>query len=283
MKVYKLSEQELRNLQMIELEMLYEVDRICRKRKIRYNIVAGTLLGAVRHGGFIPWDDDADVGLLRPEYERFKKACKKDLDTERFVFQDISSTEGYRWGYGKLRRKNTLFLRNYQEDMKYHQGIFLDIFPLDSVPSGKIAEKIHTFQCFLIRKLMWAPVGVKAEKVFWKKAVYSLIQYYPEKQLKKLYQRFVRYSNQKYACSPWVKILTFPSEKRPRKWYEKSRIYYFEGKPLQGIYDYEDYLSFSYGNWRKLPEEKDRVTHPVSALRLLPLTQELQGEGGTGE
>ena len=124
-----LSREQLREVQLTELEMLEEVHRICEKRKIPYVIIAGTLLGAVRHGGFIPWDDDVDVALLRKDYERFRKACGEELDTDRFVFQDDRNTPGYRWGYGKLRRKHTLFLREYQEDMPYFQGIFLDVFP----------------------------------------------------------------------------------------------------------------------------------------------------------
>ena len=80
----QLDDKTLRQLQMIELEMLIEVDRICKKCEIKYNIIAGTLLGAVRHGGFIPWDDDADVAMLRPEYEKFRNACKTELDTSRF-------------------------------------------------------------------------------------------------------------------------------------------------------------------------------------------------------
>ena len=91
----------LRLLQMIELEILTEIDRICRKNNIHYSLTGGTLLGAVRNGGFIPWDDDADISMLRSEYRKFQKACKTDLDEDRFYFQDIESTKGYRWGYGK--------------------------------------------------------------------------------------------------------------------------------------------------------------------------------------
>ena len=69
----------LRQLQMVELEMLIELDRICRKCGIRYTLTGGTLLGAVRHGGFIPWDDDADVSMMREEYEKFRKACETEL------------------------------------------------------------------------------------------------------------------------------------------------------------------------------------------------------------
>ena len=98
METYQLSEQELRAVQKIQLEMLCEVDRICRKKEIPYNIIAGTLLGAVRHGGFIPWDDDADVALLRPDYERFDRRIPLGIwkaETKRnFVFTEASGRDG---------------------------------------------------------------------------------------------------------------------------------------------------------------------------------------------
>ena len=160
----RIEQDTLRQIQMIQLEMLVEVDRICKKCRIRYNIIAGTLLGAVRHGGYIPWDDDADVAFLRPEYEKFRRAVRTELDTSRFYFQDNRRTEGYRWGYGKLRRKNTLFLREYQEHMPYRQGIFIDLFPLDGVPNHYILRCIKNFECFCVRKILWSKVGQVAEK-----------------------------------------------------------------------------------------------------------------------
>ena len=142
----EINNEMLRQIQMVQLEMLEEVDRICKKCNIHYNIIAGTLLGAVRHGGYIPWDDDADVAMLREEYEKFRKACKTELDTSRFEFQDDRRTRGYRWGYGKLRRKGTLFLREFQEHMPYFQGIFIDVFPLDSVPDNYFLRSINNFE-----------------------------------------------------------------------------------------------------------------------------------------
>ena len=131
----------LRQLQLVELEMLIEVDRICRKCNLRYNIIGGTLLGAVRHGGFIPWDDDADLVMFRDDYEKFREACKEELDKDRFYFQDMETTAGYRWGYGKLRRKKTVFVREHQEHMPYEQGVFIDIMPLDNVPDSYLGRK----------------------------------------------------------------------------------------------------------------------------------------------
>ena len=137
-----LDQENLRKLQLIELELLVEFDRICRKNNIRYTLTGGTLLGAVRHGGFIPWDDDADVSMLRQEYEKFKKACEIELN-KKYYFQDMQITQGYRWGYGKLRKKDTLFLREYQEHMPYSQGVFIDIFPRDGVPNSCISQALY--------------------------------------------------------------------------------------------------------------------------------------------
>lgn len=103
----ELTDKQLKELQQIQLQMLLEVKRICGKYNIRYSLIGGTLLGAIRHKGYIPWDDDADIGMLREDYEKFRRVCKKELDKDKYYFQDDRNTKGYRWGYGKLRRKNT--------------------------------------------------------------------------------------------------------------------------------------------------------------------------------
>ncbi len=110
-KGYQPTPEELRKVQVIQMELIKEVKRICDKYNIHYNMVGGTMLGAVRHKGYIPWDDDADIGFLRAEYEKFRKACRTELNHEKYYMQDLRDTEGYRWGYGKLRRKDTKFIR----------------------------------------------------------------------------------------------------------------------------------------------------------------------------
>ena len=261
----------LRQIQMIQLELLVEVDRICKKCRIKYNIIAGTLLGAVRHCGYIPWDDDADVAFLRSEYERFRQAVKTELDDTRFYFQDNRRTKGYRWGYGKLRRKNTLFLREYQEHMPYKQGIFIDIFPLDGVPDNYILRSIKNFECFCVRKILWSKVGQIAEKNTIKRQCYKVLAKIPVELVWEYYYKMIIIANKKKTRM--VRILMFPTPNREygyyRKWYENSIDIMFEGKLFQGIKDYDSYLSFKFGNYMEIPPLKKRKVHPVSAIKLL--------------
>lgn len=267
----ELTQTQLRQLQMTELELLEEVERICKKCDIHYNIIAGTLLGAVRHGGFIPWDDDADVALLRPEYEKFRKACETELDTERFYFQDHRNTPGYRWGYGKLRRKNTLFLREHQEHMPYEQGVFIDIFPLDYVPDHYPLRSLHNFKCFIYRKFFWSEVGKIADKSKLMCGLYSIMSKVPEERLKSSFNRFVKKTDKKETG--WVRILTFPTPNKEygyrTEWYENSADIPFEGVTFSGIRDYDAYLSFKFGEYMKLPPEGQRKVHPVSDIKLI--------------
>ena len=267
---YVLSGGELRAVQLVELELLCEVDRICRKCGIAYHIVAGTLLGAVRHGGFIPWDDDADVAFLRGEYERFRLACLVELDGSRFYFQDHRNTPGYRWGYGKLRRRGTEFVRLNQEHMPYEQGVFIDMFPYDYVPDNVFLRQLHCFKCFLFRKAFWSPVGLGVSRgPGW--LVYFVLSKVSDRWLYRGYERFVVCSNRR--VSGWIRILTFPTPTWDhgyrRSWAESSSEFVFEGVSFFGAAEFDEYLSFKYGDYLCLPPVGERKTHPISSLRLL--------------
>lgn len=261
---------DLRRIQLVQLDLLKEVDRICKKCGIRYNIIAGTLLGAVRHGGFIPWDDDADVAMLRQEYDRFVLACQKELNTDKYYFQDHHVTPGYRWGYGKLRRRDSLFLREHQEHMPYEQGIFIDIFPLDCVPNDQPGRTWKSFECFLVRKALYSPVGKVASKDLLSRMVYSLLSRIPEKTVLKKLDSLIERAGRKETDH--VRILMFPTPNKQysylKRWYEKSDDILFEGIPFPGISDYDEYLTFKFGNYHELPPEGQRKKHPVSALKI---------------
>ena len=266
-----LSPEDLRAVQLIQTEMLAEVDRICRLHNINYAMIGGTMLGAIRHKGYIPWDDDADIGLLRDEYERFRKVCETELDHDRFYFQDMRATPGYRWGYGKIRRKDTYFLREGQAHMPYESGIFIDIFPFDNVPDGKIAEKLHNLHCTIIRKILWSEVGKKMDANAFMRGVFSLLSLIPLEMVSNHLQRFSARSNRKKYQR--VRVITFPardhvSEGR-REWYEKTVEYQFESIRLLGTESAHEYLEHKFGEYRVTPPESERKSHPVSYYKLL--------------
>ena len=267
----QLDNQTLRQIQLIQLEMLAEVNRICEKCGIKYVIIAGTLLGAVRHGGYIPWDDDADVAMMREEYEKFRKACETELDHSRFVFQDHKNTPGYRWGYAKLRRKDTIFLREHQEHMPYMQGIFIDIFPLDNVPNNYALRCIHNFECFCVRKLLWSEVGKYAHPMPLMRKWYALLSKIPVKIPFAMLDGISKQNSKKKTTM--VRILMFPTANKTygyeRKWYEERTLIKFEGMELQAPKEYQEYLSFKFGNYMELPPPEKRKVHPVTQIRLL--------------
>ena len=268
MAEYNMSSDELRSVQLVLLDLLCEVDRICRLCKINYRIAAGTLLGAVRHGGFIPWDDDADVHFTREEYDLFKTSCFEHLDKEKYYFQDIHSTHGYRWGYGKLRRKDTLFIRNEQEHLPYEQGIFVDLFIDDYVPDNYFLRCVDAFRCFLYRKAFWSVVGKYTAKGL-EKIAYTLLSKIPEKTLKSRYKRF---EDQHRKKTGWVRPLTFPTPTKdygyPGEYWDEVKEIVFEGRVFLTYAQSDAYLRFKYGDYMTLPPEEKRKVHPISKLKL---------------
>lgn len=270
-EAYQLSSEELRQLQDIQRELLQEINRICEKCRIQYNMVGGTMLGAIRHQGYIPWDDDADIGFLRAEYEKFREACKTELDTEKFYMQDLRDTEGYRWGYGKLRRKGTEFVRLNQEFMPYEQGIFVDLMPFDNVPDNRLLRKIHYFQCFCIRKMLWSKVGAETEENILIRMVYKVLNIIPIDLVIGRYQRLI--DNGERKKTKLVRILTFPTPKNVygynREWYTNLKKYSFDNLELPGAEDYDGYLKVKYGNYMEIPPMEKRKIHPISSIKLL--------------
>ena len=265
-----LTNEELMRVQRTELELLIEFDRICRKHGIIYSLDGGTLLGAVRHGGFIPWDDDADVIMNRIEYEKLIKILDKELDIEKFYFQDINRTPGYRWGYAKLRRKGSKFIRTNQYHLPYEQGIFLDIFVCDNVPEFYPARVIVNFHSFLYRKKFYSVVGVKNSTGL-ARLIYKLLAKIPEEKLKKDYNKYVCHRNKK--DSRYSKCLTFPACNRffgyKKEWYSDVEERVFENHSFLACKKYDEYLSFLYGDYMKLPDIENRKAHPVIEVQFV--------------
>lgn len=273
-----MSPEELKRLQETQMELIAEVDRICKKCNIQYNMVGGTMLGAIRHKGYIPWDDDADIGFLREEYEKFREACKTELNHEKFYIQDLRDTKGYRWGYGKLRRRGTEFIRLNQEKMPYGMGISIDLMPFDNVPDGAVARRWHFLRCYIYRKFFWSHIGKDTAEHWYQRLCFRLMDLVPMEFLVKSFSQFIEQS-QKYGRTKLVRILTFPTPKGEgifgyeRRWYEDLAIYPFGKMQLPGAADYDGYLKVKYGRYMELPPVDKRKIHPISKLTLLSMQE----------
>lgn len=142
---------KLNILRTIEKDMLREIDRICRKHDIKYFISYGTMLGAVRHGGFIPWDDDVDVAMLRSEFEKFRQIAPKELNL-RFSYESHVNQNGYHYFFDRISAKDTYFASKYSDGYEMHKGISVDIFVVDNVPADPKAA--YRFWKGLMRRRM---------------------------------------------------------------------------------------------------------------------------------
>lgn len=272
--VKTIEKEEFRKMQLLQLDMLVELDKVCRENNINYVIFCGTQLGAIRNKGYIPWDDDADIAMLREDYEKFKEVASQ-LNQEICFFQDHTTDPFYRWGYGKLRRTGTRFVRVGQKHIKCKTGVCIDVFPLDDVPKSWFGQVIQDFKCFCLRKITWSEVArVHSRgivKLWW--TLLSKIS------IKRVYKSLGHYTKKSSNNSTkLVRILMFKSLGKlyrkapikyrygfPKKYILEKSEYEFEGHVFWGTKDYDEFLSLIYGNYMELPPEDKREPHaPVS-------------------
>lgn len=279
-KMVVLSPGELRNLQLLELEMLVEVDRICRKYGIEYSLDGGTLLGAVRHKGFIPWDDDADVIFTRHEYARFSRACKKELDTERFFLQDYRTDEHYRWGYAKLRRNGTELVRCGQECLKFRTGVYIDVFVVDNVPDNYLMRKAYYGINFCIRKVLYSELGQTAAGNAGMRMLYRFLCKIPKDTMFHMRNCLAARCNRKKTALVSHLLYQYPSREgkygMPSECFASYCDLEFEGMRFRAFADYDRYLRILYHDYMTLPPvgERHHEAGAASEIRLINITLE---------
>ena len=260
---------QMKELWAIELDLLNELIRVCDKNNLQIFASDGTLLGAVRHHGFIPWDDDVDVFMLRNDYERLKKYAYKDFDENKYFFQN-TYTDNLVRPHAQLRRKNTTMLIKSDYGKKHNRGIFIDIFILDSIP-----DNINDRKRFL-RKLnkMWKNLQqptFKTESKYSKFIVFCYNASIIAPQLcafqiknilfggiQKRFERFElevqKYNNQncKNVCDvSMLSALNRNFREFPIEFYQKPVYLAFEMLEIQAPYDYDKILHLQYGNYNE--------------------------------
>lgn len=257
---------KLNCLQTRLLEMLKWFHNFCVEHELNYYALGGTMLGAVRHGGFIPWDDDIDIGLPRKDYERFIELMEDSKHPEYELETPNSSAKEYTYCYAKLYDLQTTLIENRKHNIK--RGIFLDIFPLDGM--GNSEEEAKQYFLTLDRKFKFflaRTTGVRKGRKFFKNAAVVISRLIPEFLVddKKLLSNLDMLAAQKdfYKCSYGGNAFGAWRFKEimPREIMGKPRIYPFEDTVIYGAENADAYLTHLYGNWRQLPPLEKRVSH----------------------
>ena len=125
-----------KKLQTAILMIAKEIVRLCDENNIPYFINGGTQLGAIRHKGFIPWDDDFDIGMRRADYEKFLKVCEEQLDHNKYFLQTEDTEKNYAFYFAKIQLKGTSIIEDFSKNVQIEHGIFVDIFPYDNIPDN---------------------------------------------------------------------------------------------------------------------------------------------------
>lgn len=230
------------------LEMLTEIDRICKKHSISYLLFAGTMLGAVRHQGFIPWDDDLDVIMRRPDYERFLKLAPSELDSEAFYLQKEFS-EHWPMFFSKLRKNGTTCLeRYYPKDPEMHQGVYVDIFPADNLADGKLLRRLQFWSSKVVIAKSLDRRGYLTDS-FGKQCFILLCRFLPGKP----FARFVQLRKADHSSlvhSFFGGASRYEKNIYPRAWFENVVTLPFETGTFPVSAEYDEMLTRLYGDYR---------------------------------
>ena len=252
--------EQLNKLRKIQIELLNEFVRICGENNFSYFLTAGTLLGAVRHKGFIPWDDDLDVAMPRNDYDKFINLTPDLLNNKYYILSYKSKTESgkYCLNFTKFCRSGTVFAESYKESGTY-PGIFIDIFPFDNC-----SPFTARFQSFFMR-LILNIYRVKLNAVYKKTAKFFLAKFFCalipliliDYLHRNIYKGFKNNKKLSYLCS----IYGYKRECHDYGViYPLSKIL-FEGGYYSSPNNYDSYLKTMYGNYMELPPEEERRTH----------------------
>lgn len=258
---------ELKRLQQCELNMFKEFIEICEKHHLKYFLLGGTLLGAVRHKGFIPWDDDIDVGMPREDYEKFLTLAQRHL-SEHYFLQTFVTDPDFPLNFAKIRDNRTTFIENSVKNIKMNHGIYIDVFPLDYYPDDKLRQAqfdlANRMLTMRILKVFSLPIEVTGGrfKVMMRNIVSMILNIaYPTvrsavEKRDKLIKRNGISSLLANFSGAWGKKEICPSE-----WFGEGSTHEFEGLQVKGPLRYHEYLERLYGDYMQPPPPEKRRGH----------------------
>jgi len=248
-------------LQKVLTKALDEVKRICDKNAIVFFLVGGSALGAVRHQGFIPWDDDIDIAMYRQDYERFVELAKKELDA-KFFLQTPETDKYYPLSYAKICVNNTKYIQTNFSKRTMHHGIFIDVYPIDAVPDDlklRKKQKLHgLLSYFFLRNECIVNHGAAVKLA--SKIALLILPYSVKRRLGIKYdEKCARYCIDDCAClSNLYGIKLYDKEIMPKEYIGNPVLAQFEEKEYLIPEQYDNYLTHLYGDYMTLPKEEDR-------------------------
>ena len=262
----------LLELQKKECYILSAIHKVCADNNIEYFIIGGTALGAVRHKGFIPWDDDIDVGMTRENYERFLN-LPPDVFGEDLVIADRKYEKNCPFPYAKVRLKGTKFIEYVNYGIKnISTGIYVDVFPFDKIPSDRELYKrqFDNVQKYARRYVIKKQKNLgeppktfdRKFKAYIRVFAHYIFKLFPDKiilnKLKKEMNKYNETNSQEYSCLFFPKLYTEYCEHTTLY---PLKEYVFENLIVKGPNDMNTYLTDHYGDYMKLPPPELRVGH----------------------
>ena len=249
-------EEKMKKVWAKDLELIEVMEDICRRHNIKWYADGGTLLGAVRHKGFIPWDDDIDIQMMREDYDKFLEVCKTELK-EPYFLQWAATEKGFQPWHAKLRDDRTLGSTRFETNCfpEWHRGIFIDIFPLDNVPDGKVRYIIHTTILKIYRLLLLgfevprSPEAKKISKIFAKIVLGVLSIFTTHEKLAAGYLKIVKSVK---GETRKVGVTAFRPGVKKYEWrrelFKETIELPFEWRTVSAPKDYDERLRVQYGN-----------------------------------
>lgn len=253
-------------IKKIELDILLFIDSFCRANKINYSMAYGTLLGAIRHKGFIPWDDDIDIFMLRKDFEKFSSMFNS-AHNSKYKLLWISTDKNYNLPLPKVVDSSTILIQNGQRRCK-NLGVYVDIFIYDSIPDddvlkNKIVKKVDTLQKYWSYSICKPPKSGSAFKKIIRFLIYSFFHIinprFFVKKINKVSQTYTDCDTKK------VGSLTYTGARRrflfEKKWISELVELPFEGCCFFACADYNSYLCYRYGNYLELPPKEKQISN----------------------
>ena len=268
MKFTKYDDETLKHLQKLELMILKDFIKICDDNNLTYYMYAGSLLGAIRHNGFIPWDDDLDVIMFRDDFEKFKKIFIAS-DKDKYELLCNETNEDYFHLLAKLMLKDTLFEEGWVSQVDFHIGINMDIFVLDDLAENKFKRNYQLKKSFLYNKLMIMsklrlddlslPAKIVTHTGYYILKLFRITPYKLNKRCLNFLKKF-KDSNTEYVFDISATAEEYPQIFKKDD-FKSIRQVQFEDIEVNVPGNYDNILKSLYGDYMQLPPEEDRYNH----------------------